>query len=145
MGVVTLSTLTLAFMSVGSPATNRLRAYDQRRIENLSNIASCLEGYWLENGKVLTTLKEVMNSRNCGYLDEAAFGDPETQMPYDYAVIDADTYSLCATFSLPDEQGGAQYFVDRSWRHEAGRVCFERDLPPLKQGELMAPKPLPAR
>jgi len=147
MGVVTLVVLGLAFLSVGSPGTNRLRSIDQRRLENLSGIANCVEGRWIERGEFLKTLDEIIKSENCSYIPLSAFNDPQTGAPYEYKQVDADTYALCATFALEDSEGASQYFGDRRWQHDAGDTCFERDLPPRREGELTLPmaKPVPMR
>src|SRR3989338_11196864 len=68
MGVVTLVVLGLAFLSVGSPGTNRLRSIDQRRLENLSGIANCVEGRWIERGEVLKNLDEIIKKEKCSYI-----------------------------------------------------------------------------
>jgi hypothetical protein len=105
--VVVAGGIGAGFAAIGPPSRARTVALDERRVDDLIDIA----------GRV----------RNRGALP-AAFSasehgnphDPVTGAPYTYVKESATRYRLCATFAAAAE-------VDASpaqWRHPAGSACF---------------------
>ena len=64
--------------------------------------------------------------------------DPETNEPYEYVADSKTGYHLCAHFQLatPDAEARGEPLAvrplpnDDSWRHPAGRHCFDRSVKP---------------
>jgi hypothetical protein len=113
------------FSATGTPENQRQRAFDDRRVENLSAIAAIVrrnEGrdpahpVLPADGTALRALAE----KDGGTAEMLA--DPQTLRPYEYTRITPGRYRLCASFS-------ADAFTDTTlpltWRHPAGQYCFE--------------------
>jgi hypothetical protein len=54
--------------------------------------------------------------------------DPDTGAPYEYAVLNTESYRLCAVFvtASPDANAAPPYTEREGWTHSTGRQCFER-------------------
>jgi len=118
----------------GSPAAQRLRRFDEKRIEHLRVIHQEILNI-VFNGQpyppdaspqqpLPSSLEEVV--AKAVYQRPEIF-DPETGMPYEYRVVNSTTYEFCATFSTVRND---QY--DIQWNHPAGRYCFTRDVTDMK-------------
>jgi hypothetical protein len=99
---------------LGSPATQRERRLDQRRVEDLGDIANTIELYYLQHKR----LPQALDADGPEY--RRVPRDPATTQPYEYRVIDAERYEVCAVFQQPLEEGSV------FWRHGVGRQCFTR-------------------
>ena len=104
---------------IGSPAEERARRLDERRVENLQMIQRSVYVYFDRHGRLPSSLEEL--SREDGMrIDQL---DP-LGGPYEFRLIGAETYELCATFQRGSaEDGGAR--SGEFWSHEAGRRCFQ--------------------
>jgi hypothetical protein len=91
----------------GSPSEQRLLRLDERRVDDLKQIAITLERL---DGRRLNQL----------------LVDPETGHDYDYAHT-TDTFRLCAVFNRPSEEAETMQF----WQHPAGQHCFDFDTSEL--------------
>jgi hypothetical protein len=120
-GGVVLLVVLLGMWIAGSPATARRQELDQRRVLELSNLSSAIDGEYQGYGHFPPTLDRLMQGRPRAGL---AFRDPVTHAPYGYQVLDSVRYELCATFVAPDSVGPYGTSVDPFWRHGAGRTCF---------------------
>jgi len=105
-----LLSLALGFLQTGSPATQRLIAQDNRRIQDLSAIANMVRAR-SRNGSFPETLTGIEGK-----------ADPFTQRPYEYRPLTYPNYELCATFDAASVPGPAG--TDNFWKHPAGRHCF---------------------
>ena len=116
-----LLSLGLGFLKTGSPAEQRLRAEDRRRAQDLSNIASRIQGHW-QNQKALPA---TMDELTAGAAAGLTLKDPFTQEPYVYVGLAAPKYQLCAVFatatpSIPNQPRPA-------WAHGKGYECLNLD------------------
>jgi hypothetical protein len=111
----------LGMWLAGSPATARRQELDQRRVMELSNIASAVEAEVQGYGRIPPTLEHLVRGRPRAGLP---LRDPVTHVPYTYVVLDSVRYQLCATFDAPDSVGPYGTAVDPFWRHGAGHTCF---------------------
>lgn len=121
--MVVACTVAWGFVLVGSPATMRLERFDARRLQDLQTIAREIHSM-VVNPNMKETLKEPLPKT----LEEAATRarnerlnplDPETGVPYRYAVKNETTFELCATFSRPRNADSRVF-----WNHPAGEHCF---------------------
>ena len=114
----------------GSPAKERARRLDDRRVQDLQSIANVVDNYYNQNGYVLPpTLETLTRIRDAYYV--SAITDPDTMAPYEYMIDASSTYRLCATFTT-DTRGQTQqqprdyypYNGSTFWEHGPGRTCF---------------------
>ncbi len=127
------------FFIIGSPSTQRAYRFDQERINGLQNIQWQIVNYWQQRQSFPKTLAD-LNDPISNYMVPS---DPETGEQYDYKLGEGYAFELCATFAK--ESRGANVAVERTkpipvqgefslenenWRHNAGRVCFERIIDP---------------
>lgn len=129
--VVVLVAIIWGFIIIGSPGNERLRKFDEQRVNDLRtisgeilNIVRDWRGYPAGQPDTLErelppTLDEVV--RLARYT-RPNIVDPQTDEEYGYTVTGETTYQLCATFSFPRTQ---QY--DVFWDHPAGAHCYEFD------------------
>lgn len=103
---------------VGTPEEARLRKIDDRRVRDLSDIATSLDSYWNTNQRLPSTL------------DDAARGglasvprDPVTGEGYTYRIVDDLHYELCATFDRTADEPPSMNRLP-FWSHGSGRQCF---------------------
>jgi hypothetical protein len=117
------------FVLAGSPSTRRNQLFDGHRLQDLQSITRAIQMQVVD-----TTLTQTANSTKRlkqplpKTLEEAAQNDrleklstqdPETGEPYRYTVVNATTFTLCATFS---QAHNADFRV--FWNHPAGEHCF---------------------
>ena len=135
--VVMIASIILGFVVVGSPATQRLRNFDQVRIQNLDLIKNEAITYWQKTGVLVSSLDQ---------LAKVAYSpvplDPQTKLPYSYRIIENPyIFELCAEFNLdkaPEEQLYAQPIYPGSrvendiWNtnYTAGKNCFTVTIDP---------------
>lgn len=136
----------LGFITVGSPSKQRSMRFDSQRVSDLQNIQWQIVNHWQQKG-VLPANLEALKDPISGVVIP---NDPETDMPYEYTMKGTTSFELCANFDLTSEdtQGRGEYgygggiaYRDMSvaypamdgndnWKHEAGRVCFDRSIDP---------------
>ncbi len=127
----------LGFVVGGSPATERLRAFDLERSNDLLSIAQCVSNYGRTYKQLPGSLEELNKNSEFIYCS-SNLADPETGMPYSYAVVEASAktgtvtqgaFELCADFSLSSETDKtlpAHSYGDSTskWTtHGVGRSC----------------------
>jgi hypothetical protein len=114
----------------GSPASQRAKQFDDRRVEDLRGISSEI-GNIVFNGKmgapnatmvnpIPKTLDEVAAK---AMYQKPAIADPETSQPYEFTVQSAKQYQLCATFNAARD-----LTYDVFWNHPVGHYCYTFDL-----------------
>lgn len=137
------------FFIVGSPQEERLRRFDERRVQDLQFLQSEIINYWINKGRL---------PENLSLLEDDIRGvripkDPETDTDYLYTVKGLESFSLCANFaktSLGQTAGKpapvypiGRYYGRQNWEHKAGLICFERtiDKELYKQVQVFVPEP----
>lgn len=130
--LLTLFTLGWGFVLVGSPATERQRKFDERRIEDLGAIRDEIANIVLGDLRHLPpeerkqqrplprTLQEVVSAAK---ERRPEIVDPRTGEPYVYDVLDDTRFRLCAVFQFERNES-----YDVLWNHPSGRHCFEFDV-----------------
>lgn len=152
--VVVCASIVAGLWFVDSPSQVRAERFDQIRVNHLQNIQSSVLDSWNQRKVLPGTLSDIT-----GYNVQIVTADPVTHVPYEYSVIDTQTFRLCATFvtsstlnnmisypySYPMQWGGAS-IANSSWDHAAGHVCFDRhfEIVPIDntQGPLPVVKPI---
>tara|TARA_Y100000310_G_scaffold334848_1_gene415524 strand:+ start:111 stop:1040 length:930 start_codon:yes stop_codon:yes gene_type:complete len=131
--IVAITTIS-GFFFIGSPTTERLRKFDQERINNLQYIQDQIIFYYQSKEELPQTLSDLEDEIS-GYSNPE---DPKTGQNYQYSVKDDLTFELCANFSLDGEDYPTRYSpsheiqkpTDQTWNHERGETCFERTIDP---------------
>lgn len=123
-----------SFFVIGSPFTQRLAKFDQRRASDLRSIQWQIVNYWQRKDRLPVSLDDIRD-------DIAGFvipRDPETAEPYEYRFTGPLSFELCATFRLLSENGGEESAAFQTpisresgnWAHGAGKACFPRTIDP---------------
>ncbi len=149
--VLVLAAVVGGFIAVGSPWKQRAIRFDNQRLNDLTTIQSqIIYSYWSQKGSLPKTLAD-LNDPISSYMVPV---DPATDAAYEYAAKGKLSFELCATFDLPSQDdkgrgaygagGGINYASETvssypypggtadSWKHEAGRACFQRTIDPDK-------------
>ena len=138
----------VGFAAGGSPATERRRAFDETRAQDLSSLAGCIASYSYDTKALPITLDELKQNSSYSYCSGRV--DPETRAAYTYnilpptgksASVTQGSFELCADFAL--EQNGnnsksnSVYAVPvDKWRiHPAGTSC-DTEVVTLNRNEL---------
>ncbi len=123
------------FFVVGSPQEERLRRFDERRVQDLQQIQSQIINYWSNKSQLPQTLSQLKD-------DISGFNvpkDSQTGEDYQYEIKNSLTFALCANFSLPSleietRKSVPTYdyygYTSQNWQHKEGLVCFERKIDP---------------
>lgn len=119
--VVTAAVIGGIFL-LGSPAEERARRLDERRMQDLSGIARAVDVYWTRGASLPSSLEALRTETGANI----TIVDPATGASYDFRPIEREKYELCATFE-GDSRDSDRGFDAGFWSHRAGRQCFQRD------------------
>lgn len=135
IGIV-VAAIIAGFFIVGSPKEERLRRFDERRVQDLQFLQSEIINYWLTKSR----LPENVFALRDDIRGVAIPRDPQTGDEYRYEVKGSLTFSLCASFARPSVAPPGvpkpvrpiepSYFGEENWQHGAGFICFERTIDP---------------
>jgi hypothetical protein len=104
---------------LGSPAKERMRRLDERRVNDLQAISSRVNLYWTRHKSLPSSLLEL--SREPGIAVNTT--DPETGQPFEYKAVNDKNYDLCAQFDH-DMAEDQDTLIKDFWTHGSGRQCF---------------------
>lgn len=140
--IIVVGAVIAGFFVVGSPKEERLRRFDERRIQDLQSLQNEIVNYWQSKAKLPERLPELVDNIR-GFTVPR---DPETSSEYGYQIKGELEFALCATFdraSILDTASisgstarvttKAPYPVDnyslgQNWDHSPGYVCFDRKI-----------------
>jgi hypothetical protein len=112
--------ITLGLMKLGGRGRQRDISADQRRSQDLQNIANAIGG-WYGNERKLPPDLSAIRQYNSGL----SLRDPITSVPYEYRSTGGTQYELCATFALDSAaEASIQSQFGRFYSHPAGKLCF---------------------
>jgi hypothetical protein len=122
-----LIVVSLGFWKTHGPSTQRLVRADEKRIQNVSQLANEIDNDYRHHDKQLP--ERLSDSQNTKY------ADPFTAKPPEYTAKPPSGFSLCTTFATasPKEELKGNLEI---WIHPAGPKCFE-----FKVGEPVPPAP----
>lgn len=135
LGIVGIA-VAAGFFIVGSPKEERLRRFDERRIQDLQFLQSEIVNYWQNKNRLPAKLSDIRDDIR----GVAAPNDPETGVMYEYNVKKSETFELCATFNLSVSNrstaaapvtpppGYPKSPFGENWDHASGHTCFERTI-----------------
>lgn len=154
--LVVIATIVTGLIVVGSPQHARELRWDRERMNDLQYLQNEISYYWQRKG-ILPASLETLNDTMRGI---SVSRDPETGVMYEYMVKSDQSFTLCAAFSLPSEEGqgsipGPLYgtkdpYSSDTWEHGEGRTCFDRTIdedyyPPLDENGAPIGMPVPVR
>lgn len=152
---IVLATIVASFVIVGSPAVQRQRRFDERRVSELQVIQNETINYWLRHNK-LPQLPDDIEKDQTGFIHPH---DPETGLEYEYKITKTapPTFELCAVFDQPSLETDQRY-IQRAvtpegylygqdvWKHDAGKQCFTKVIDPtIYRPEKGVPIPVPVK
>ncbi len=108
----------IGFLQNGTPLAQRESAFDQRRVNDLQQIASLLRDSWTANGK-----HQLPSKLDALFVNRTRLLDPQTHHAYTYHTYSGPRYRLCAVFETSNLNDPG----NDAWRHAAGLTCFNRD------------------
>jgi hypothetical protein len=121
-----LATLVVTLVVAGSPQRARTRQLDQARLQDLENLQQRVTAFRDVRGRLPESLEQALTTLPGG--PGVRMADPESGVPYPYAVVDSVTFTLCATFAAADSVGPWGEQADPFWRHPAGPHCFRFEV-----------------
>jgi hypothetical protein len=117
--VAAAGAIAIGLAVIESPSEARSRRLDERRAGDLAQLARDVDLYHKRRGVLPASLEEL--EREPGLALQRR--DPETGASYEYRVLAADRFELCAVFArasdVPSPDSRRQF-----WTHGAGRQCF---------------------
>jgi hypothetical protein len=124
--VVAIAAITAAVFTMGTPAQQRRVRIDTARIGDLDHLVDAVRADAKANGKLPPNLGVVAGKPG----RSLRVDDREARGSYEYAVIDATHFKVCATFATDTASHPARGFPASrdEWAHAAGRQCFTRTL-----------------
>lgn len=130
-----LVSVVIGFIYLGSPVSQRLLRFDSQKINDLQSIQWQLINYWQQKAVLPSSLEQLQDPISGFFVAN----DPQTSEDYEYRVISARTFELCANFNRPSSNNSFEPGIthpvrlgseQNSWQHQVGRTCFERTIDP---------------
>jgi hypothetical protein len=120
LAIIVVIVIATAIALLDSPAQERLRRLDERRMSDLREIANAVDIYWTQEGILPNSLDDLADEE--GYFAELV--DPVTGDSYEYRIVNEDSFELCATFDTEDAASDRDPYF-KGLRHSGiGRQCF---------------------
>lgn len=116
-----VAAVAIGMLLLGSPAEERARRLDARRVQDLSGIARAVDLYWTRHARLPVSLDELRSEPG----GNVSSNDPSTNAPYEYRSLEAGTFEVCARFQRDSLQAG-QATGNDFWSHGSDRQCFRR-------------------
>jgi len=118
--VVAVVVATVAGLSVlGSPAEERARRIDDRRVAELQGIKAATDLYWTRHSGLPASLVDL--TAEPGVTISTA--DPASSEAYGYQPLGSIRYEVCASFERESGEISRDPAKDL-WIHGSGRQCF---------------------
>ena len=142
VGIVTtavIAALVCGFTLSGTPANERARRFDERRLNDLQQISSAIDAYW-NTEDVLPENLEILTQNRRIFIESIA--DPKTSEVYEYIAQEGAKYKLCATYetkAIDSSKVAKPYPSLLFWDHPFGYYCFEFDASEVNSEKLGMP------
>ncbi|MBL7045103.1 MAG: hypothetical protein ISR98_00680 [Parcubacteria group bacterium] len=145
--LIVLVTIISGFFIIGTPASQRLIRFDERKVEDLQSIQWRVVSFYQSKERLPKNLEELKDPIS----SFAVPVDAQSGEDYGYNIISGFTFELCADFNKEStgtqneniriaKPFGGPGIEDSNWAHDEGEVCFERTIDPdlykLRNGEI---------
>lgn len=110
-----------AFFIIDSPSVARQKRIDSQTVSDAQSVDSSIRNYFTQAGKLPETLVDLEKTGFTPYLQSAN--------KIEYIPTGENAYKLCASFERADVDDKDVFFGMQGsveWKHQAGKVCFER-------------------
>ncbi len=110
-----------AFFIIDSPTVARLKRIDSQTISDAQSVDNSVRSFFTQAGKLPQTLAELEKTGFAPYL--------QSTNRIEYEVTGENSYKLCSTFqrsNLDDKDVSFDVANSGEWKHQAGKICFER-------------------
>jgi hypothetical protein len=110
-----------AFFIIDSPSVARQKRIDSQTASDAQSVDSSIRNYFTQAGKLPETLVDLEKTGFTPYLQSAN--------KIEYIPTGENAYKLCASFERADVDDKDVFFGMQGsveWKHQAGKVCFER-------------------
>lgn len=132
IGIVAIAIIG-GFFVAGSPFEERLRRFDERRIQDLQTIQWQVVNYWQQRERLPENPDQLRDDIS-GFVPPR---DPATGAMYGYRVLGQNQFELCATFDTEGSYQDQRFpgiaptgELEGTWEHGAGEECFQRTIDP---------------
>jgi type II secretory pathway pseudopilin PulG len=117
---IVLLAIVIGLAVIGSPADERARRLDERRVRALQGLAGAVDEYWRVRGRLPQSIAELIRDPRA----VTDTRDPVSGQEYVYRTVTDRTYQLCADF----ERQSVGVSDATLWAHRPGRHCFDLDV-----------------
>jgi len=126
MGLIAVTAVSTAIW-LNPPSGYRSAAFDRKRLDNLRSIDKAVKDYFKKHEALPADLEMLDKEKNDLAWDE--WHDPETKLPYEYKILEKNSFQLCAVFSQT-QQTNADYghYYSSPTKHGAGHDCFDYQI-----------------
>ena len=124
----------------GSPGQQRQERLDALRASHLETIVYQVNDHWQQKGSLPDSLDNLIRQPR-------ELEDPDTEMPYEYRIIDDAKFEVCAVFTTDTREAYEQPGLPGSpnlRHHGVGHTCFQFDTVPLERDWPRPGQPPPA-
>ncbi len=118
VSVLVVAALVAGVLVLDPPSEERLRRLDERRSSDLHDLSFAVDRYWSREGVLPSSLTDLLDDISSDRLHDPEFGNL-----YEYRILDAGAYELCADFARENRQQHASR-LRGFWWHSAGVECF---------------------
>lgn len=126
-GLVVVAAVVAGLMVLGTPADERSRQVDARRVSDLLDIERGVTLHWRQQAADVRRLPASLDALSRAGTPPVRQRDPITGEPYGYRVLSVSAYELCATFDGDSTEPLATPRRD-TWSHGPGRQCFRLEV-----------------
>jgi hypothetical protein len=119
--LVVMAAVITGIVILGSPAEERAKRIDLRRVNDLQRMENAVNFYFAERATLPASVEEL--SKQSGV---RIGSDPVTGAAYRYRALDAERFELCGTFDRPSTP--RMLTGVNLWEHPAGNHCFSRKV-----------------
>jgi len=124
---IVLAVFVASFFFVESPAQARKLRQDSEVLNRLMSLAGGVDAYYRDK-KALPRDLSILLQDNL-YVIERNTVNPLTKKQFEYKIVDAKKYQLCADFQTSNKKTDAEqydYYLDPQWQHDAGYQCITK-------------------
>ena len=122
--------IVVGLFALGSPADERSRRIDDRRVADLQGIMAATNVYWTRHSEVPFSLDELAAEPGV----TISTVDPTSGEAYGYQPVDSARFDVCARFDLESGEISRDPRMDL-WAHGSGRRCFHLEAEDITQNE----------
>ncbi len=135
--IVIAAVIITGLVVAGLPQSKRLLRLDDQRAVDLSSVHNQVLTFWKAKSRLPKDTAEIQSADVYGAWKMPT--DPTTGESYEYRVISAKTFELCAVFQVDTSKQYTSAAAPREiWaptaadytQHGVGRFCFERTIDP---------------